>query len=84
MYIYRETIILSLLGILTGFASGLLLHYYMIQIIPPEAVMFNPAVGYMIYLLPAILVITILTILGFVVTQWLKKVDMLEALKSVE
>lgn len=84
LYIYRETISLSLIGILVGFILGLLLHAYMIAIIPPETVMFNPAVNWPIYVTPAVLVITILFLLGFVVNHWLKKVDMLEALKSVE
>ena len=84
MYIYRETIYLSLIGILVGFAMGLCLHRYMISVIPPEFIMFNPSLGYLIYLIPASVVIIILVVLGLVVNQWLKKVDMLEALKSVE
>ena len=84
LYIYRETICLSILGILVGFGFGLGLHAYMIGIIPPDAVMFNPAVQWTAYLAPAALVVTILVLLGFVVNHWLKGVDMLEALKSVE
>ncbi|HEM4814830.1 TPA: FtsX-like permease family protein [Streptococcus suis] len=84
MYIYRESIYLSLIGILVGFVMGLGFHRYMISIIPPESIMFNPALGYLIYLVPAAVVIAILVVLGLVVNQWLKKVDMLEALKSVE
>lgn len=84
LYIYRETICLSLLGILVGFGLGLGLHAYMIGIIPPDAVLFNPTVNWPIYLAPAALVVTILLVLGFVVNHWLKGVDMLEALKSVE
>lgn len=84
MYIYRESIYLSLIGILVGFVMGIGLHRYMITIIPPETIMFNPALGYLVYLIPAAVVIVILVVLGLVVNQWLKKVDMLEALKSVE
>lgn len=84
LYIYRETICLSILGILVGFVLGLGLHAYMISIIPPEAVMFNPAVNWSVYLVPVTLAVTILVLLGFVVNHWLKRVDMLEALKSVE
>ncbi|HFI0901598.1 FtsX-like permease family protein [Streptococcus suis] len=84
MYIYRESIYLSLIGILVGFVMGIGLHRYMITIIPPETIMFNPALGYLVYLVPAAVVIVILVVLGLVVNQWLKKVDMLEALKSVE
>lgn len=84
MYIYRETIYLSLIGILAGFGLGALLHEYMLLIIPPDTVMFNPAVGWMIYAIPAFVVVVILTVLGVFVNRRLKHVDMLEALKSVE
>lgn len=84
MYIYRETMHLSLIGILVGFGMGYALHSYMLLIIPPDTVMFNPAVGWLIYVVPAGVVILILIILGIIVNQWLKKIDMLEALKSVE
>ena len=84
MYIYRETIYLSIIGICLGFGLGFLLHSYMANIIPPDAVMFNPAVSWMIYAIPAAIVVVILTTLGYIVNRWLKKVNMLEALKSVE
>ena len=84
MYIYRETIYLSIIGICVGFGLGFLLHSYMANIIPPDAVMFNPAVSWMIYAIPAAIVVVILTTIGYIVNRWLKKVNMLEALKSVE
>ncbi|KXT78593.1 FtsX-like permease family protein [Streptococcus sp. DD13] len=83
-YIYRETIYLSIVGILVGFGLGLGLHQYMVAIIPPDTVMFNPAVGWLIYIIPTLVVLVILTGLGIFVNRHLKKVDMLEALKSVE
>lgn len=84
MYIYRESIYLSFIGILVGFVLGTALHRYMLAIIPPDTVLFNPALGYLTYAIPAGVVILILFLLGLVVNHWLKKVDMLEALKSVE
>ncbi len=84
MYIYRETIYLSIIGICVGFGLGFVLHSYMANIIPPDAVMFNPAVSWMIYAIPTAIVVVILTTLGYIVNRWLKKVNMLEALKSVE
>ena len=43
LYIYRETIILTLLGILVGFLTGDWLYQYIITVVPPDEVMFNPA-----------------------------------------
>mgnify|MGYP003087350408 CR=1 FL=1 len=84
LYIYRETIILSLVGIVLGLVSGFYLHQFLIQMIAPGTFRFQPKVGWEVYLIPVLAVSVILTILGFFVNHYLRKVDMLEALKSVE
>ena len=84
LYIYRETIILSLVGMIVGLVSGFYLHQFLIQMIAPGTFRFQPQVGWEVYLIPVLAVGIILTILGFFVNHYLRKVDMLEALKSVE
>jgi putative ABC transport system permease protein len=84
MYIYRETIILSLLGILVGYGFGALLHSYILNAVPPDNTMFNPGMWPTNFIIPAIITIIITGLLGFIVYRRLKNVDMLEALKSVE
>jgi putative ABC transport system permease protein len=84
MYIYRETIILSLFGIAAGYVLGELLHRYILWAVPPDEVMFNPALGAMGFIIPFIVVAIITLLLGFFVNHRLKNVDMLEALKSVD
>ena len=84
LYIYRETIILSLIGMIVGLVSGFYLHQFLIQMIAPGTFRFQPKVGWEVYLIPVLAVGIILTILGFFVNHYLRKVDMLEALKSVE
>ncbi|MFS9180948.1 FtsX-like permease family protein [Streptococcus timonensis] len=84
LYIYRETIILSLVGMILGLISGYYLHQFLIQMIAPGTFRFQPKVGWEVYLIPVLAVSVILTILGFFVNHYLRKVDMLEALKSVE
>ena len=84
LYIYRETIILSLVGIVLGLVSGFYLHQFLIQMIAPGTFRFQPKVGWEVYLIPVLAVSVILTILGVFVNHYLRKVDMLEALKSVE
>lgn len=84
LYIYRETILLSLIGMIVGLVSGFYLHQFLIQMIAPGTFRFQPKVGWEVYLIPVLAVSVILTILGFFVNHYLRKVDMLEALKSVE
>ena len=84
MYIYRETILLSLLGILAGYGFGEWLHRYIITEVPPDEVMFDPAISWIALAAPAIVVAVALAVLGWIVYRQLETVDMLEALKSVE
>lgn len=84
MYIYRETVLLSFLGILSGYGFGYFLQSYIITTVPPEDVMFNSALGNNTFIIPAIIITITTVILGFFVRKKLKNVDMLEALKSVE
>ena len=83
LYIYRETILLSLLGILAGFGVGLL-YQYILAVVPPDEVMFNPALCAKAFVIPAILIAVITFILGYIMNRKLKYLDMLSALKSVE
>lgn len=83
LYIYRETIILTLIGILTGFLTGDWLYKYIITVVPPDEVMFNPALSLRAFAVPFVLISLITLILGFVINRRLRNVDMLDALKSV-
>ena len=82
--INRETILLSLLGILAGFGVGDLLYQYILAVVPPDEVMFNPALCAKAFVIPAILIAVITFTLGYIMNRKLKYLDMLSALKSVE
>ena len=84
LYIYRETMVLSFVGIVLGLAVGYYLHQFLIQMISPATILFYPRVSWEVYALPIVAVTVILALLGFFVNHHLRKVDMLEALKSVE
>lgn len=83
-YIYRETIILTLIGILVGFLTGDWLYQYIITVVPPDEVMFNPALSLKAFIIPFLLISMITFVLGLVINRKLKRVNMLDALKSVE
>ena len=84
LYIYRETMVLSLIGIVVGLLLGKVLHRVIIEAVAPTFVRFNPQVGLDVYIWPCIFIVLILAVLGILVNHMLKKVDMLEALKSVD
>lgn len=84
LYIYRETILLSIIGILMGLGGGYYLHQFLIALIAPDAILFYPKVGLGVFLFPVGGMILLLILLGIYVDHYLRKVDMLEALKSVD
>ncbi len=84
MYIYRETIALSLIGMLVGLVGGIYLHKLLLAMIGSDSIRFNPSVGLEVYLIPILAISGILAALGWYVNHHLRKVDMLVALKSVD
>ncbi|MTB64823.1 FtsX-like permease family protein [Streptococcus sp. zg-86] len=83
-YIYRETMILSVLGIALGLCAGFFLHRLLLVVIASPAILFAPTVSIDVYLVPIVAVLGILTLLGWLVHHHLSQLDMLEALKSGE
>ena len=84
LYIYRETMVLSFVGIVLGLVAGYYLHQFLIQMISPATILFYPRVSWEVYALPIVTVTVIIALLGLFINHHLRKVDMLEALKSVE
>ena len=84
LYIYRETIILSVIGMAVGLLGGFFLHRFLIEKVAPSIISLTPQVSLSVYLFPLTAVTLILTLLGFFVNYRLRRVDMLEALKSVD
>ncbi|MEK0307346.1 FtsX-like permease family protein [Bifidobacterium favimelis] len=84
MYIYRETILLSAIGVLVGYGFGAWLHHYIITTVPPDNVMFDPSVSWVAFMVPLVMIVVITAVLGWYVNRKLRNIDMLEALKSVE
>lgn len=84
LYIYRETIVLSFIGIFVGFAMGWGLHYLIIEALPPDDSMFNPDLWRSNFLLSGGITMLITLLISLLVHWGIKHVDMLEALKSVE
>lgn len=84
MYVYRENNILTLLGILLGCVLGKLLHGFVIKTAEVDLMMFPPDIHFISYVYSAILTLLFSTVVMFVMHRRLRKVDMIEALKSTE
>ncbi|MBC1986588.1 FtsX-like permease family protein [Listeria sp. FSL L7-0478] len=84
MYVYRENIILTLMGIVTGFVLGFFLHRFIITTAEVDQMMFSPTISWTSYLFSGILTLVFATVVMVVMHIKLKRIDMIEALKSVE
>lgn len=84
MYIYRENIFLTFFGVLVGLAMGILLHSYVLQTVEMDMLMFSPTIHPVSYVYASCITIFFTLVVGIVMYLKLKKVDMIEALKSNE
>ena len=83
-YIGRETIILTILGMLFGLIGGYYLTMYILKTCEIDMLMFDPEIRVLSYVL-GIVITTLFAVIVNVITYFsLKKIDMIESLKSVE
>lgn len=83
-YIYRENLISTLVGIIVGLAAGKILHYFVVITSEVDLVLFNRQLVWWAYVLGALLTLAFAFIVNLVLHFKLKKIDMVESLKSVE
>lgn len=83
-YIYRETLMLSLVGIILGIFGGRGLHYAICMALSPPSILIDPAINPASYPVGAGVVLSFSIIVMLIVHRILMKVDMVEALKADE
>ncbi|WIV19400.1 ABC transporter permease [Paenibacillus polygoni] len=84
MYIVRENVILTLLGVFTGSFLGNGLHMFIIYTAETDTMMMYPDVSILSHILSAAITIFFSTIVMMIMHAKLKKVNMIDALKSNE
>ena len=83
-YVYRENVVLTLIGTLTGLILGFWLHSYVIQTMEIDSMMFGQSAHLRSYLLSIIITLVFSMFVNFSVHYKLKSVNMVEALKSTD
>lgn len=83
-YVYRENILLTLLGSMAGIFLGIVLHRFVILTAEVDMLMFGRQMKTASYLYSALLTWAFSGFVNFVMYFKLKKIDMVESLKSVE
>ena len=83
-YVLRENIWLTFFGCFLGVAFGLLLHRYMIQTVEIDIMMFGRKINFGSFLLSILLTWLFSALVNLAMYFHLKRVNMVESLKSIE
>ena len=83
-YVYRENMILSLLGTLLGLVLGIILHRFVIETMEVDNMMFGKNILPVSFLYAVLLTILFSVLVNFIMYFKLRQVDMVESLKSVD
>jgi putative ABC transport system permease protein len=83
-YVYRENIVLTLIGIVAGCFLGIALHRYIITTVEVDAVMFGRNIRPVSFVYCALFTCAFSILVNLFMHRKLKKIDMVESLKSVE
>lgn len=83
-YIFRENIILSLIGTVAGLILGIFLAQFIITTAEVDMAMFGRNIYPMSYILAAVITMVFSVFVTLVMHKRLKNIDMIESLKSVE
>ncbi len=83
-YIYRESTILTAIGIILGLVIGYFLEGYVIKTCEVDLIMFGADIKFISYIFAIAITILCTIIVNIFIHFSLKKVDMIESLKSVE
>ena len=83
-YINRENTILTLIGILLGLGIGNILTMYIIKTCELDMLMFDPTIAWPSYIYAILITVAFAILVNIILYFSLKKIDMIESLKSVE
>lgn len=83
-YVFRENIILSIMGGFVGLFLGYALCMFVIQTAEIDEVMFGRSIHFPSYIWALLVTVAFSLIVNLIMTRVLKKISMVESLKSVE
>ena len=83
-YVFRENILLTLIGDAIGLGAGVWLHRFVMQVAQTDSVMFGQTLPLWCFAAAFVLTFIFALLVDFIMHYRLKKVSMAESLKSVE
>lgn len=83
-YVFRENIILTVVGMILGIILGAVLHFFIMQSVETDTMMFGREIKWYSYLASIILTCGFSLLVNYLMSFKLRKIDMIESLKSTE
>lgn len=83
-YVYRESLMLSLIGTMVGLVLGIFLHAFVIQNVEVDAVMFGRDIRTISFVYSAALTMLFSVIVNLVMYGKLRRISMVESMKAPE
>ena len=83
-YVFRENIILTIIGIMCGAVFGIWIHKYVIDTIEVDLVMFGRHIKMLSYVYSTLITLAFTIVINAMMHYKLKKIEMAASMKSVE
>ena len=83
-YVFREVNMLTAAGALLGLLFGRLLHSFVMEQIKPDGICFDSRISWISYILSIVITVVFALLVNLAMQYKLKKISMIESLKSVE
>ena len=83
-YVYRENVVLTIFGIILGLLLGHALHTWLVRSVEIDLMMFGRETSTSAYIFSAILTVVFAIAANYIAHLKMKKIDMVESLKSAE
>ena len=83
-YIFRENILLTVIGAIGGLLLGTVFHKFIMVTVEMDYVMFGRTIDIKSFIMAAVLTIIFSLLVNWAMYYKLKKVEMVESLKSVD
>ena len=83
-YIFRENVLLTIVGMFAGLILGVVLHQFIMVTVEMDYVMFGRSINTISYVYAGLLTVGFALLVNWAMYFKLKKVQMVESLKSVD
>jgi len=83
-YVFRENIILTVVGMILGIIIGVVLHFFVMRSVETDTMMFSRQIKWYSYIFSIVLTAAFSILVNVLMSFKLRKIDMIESLKSTE